>query len=103
MYVVSIKLQHTQNRVVILGVRRLTCRRSRRAGGQAGSLAHYAGRGPGVLDILSKYSLKIPQIYSNMLKYTRIYSNILGYTRIFPCQASAKVYQAKRVGGRAGA
>jgi hypothetical protein len=30
----------------------------------------------GVLDIFSKYSLKIPQIYSNMLEYARIYLNI---------------------------
>jgi hypothetical protein len=38
--------------------------------------AHYARRKPGLLDIFSEYSLKIPQIYSNMLEYTRIYSNI---------------------------
>jgi hypothetical protein len=39
--------------------------------------AHYTGPKPSVLDIFSTYSLKIPQIYSNMLEYTRIYSNIL--------------------------
>jgi hypothetical protein len=49
-------------RVVILGVQRLT-----------GGLVHYIGREPGVLDIFSEYSLKIPQIYSNMLEYTQIY------------------------------
>jgi hypothetical protein len=67
----------------------------------------------GVLDIFSEYSLKIPQIYSNVLKYTRmcsnilecaqIYSNVLKYTRIysiFPCRAGAEVLRAVRVGGR---
>jgi hypothetical protein len=39
-------------------------------------LAHYVGCKPSILDIFSKHSLKIPQIYSNMLEYTRIYSNI---------------------------
>jgi hypothetical protein len=38
---------------------------------------HYTRREPGVLDIFSEYSLKIPRIYSNMLEYIRIYSNIL--------------------------
>jgi hypothetical protein len=42
----------------------------------AGTLAHYAGREPGVLNIFFEYSLKMPRIYSNMLEYTRIYSNI---------------------------
>jgi hypothetical protein len=45
-----------------------------------GMPAYYARHELSVLDIFSKYSLKIPRIYSNMLKYTRIYS-------IFPCQA----------------
>jgi hypothetical protein len=44
-----------------------------KANGWAGSLAHYAEREPGVLYICSKYSLKIPRIYLNMLKYTRIF------------------------------
>jgi hypothetical protein len=48
-------------------------------GGRAGGLTHYVGREPGVLNIFSKYSLKIPQIYSNILKYARIYLNILKY------------------------
>jgi hypothetical protein len=30
-------------------------------------LADYTGREPGVLDIFSEYSLKIPRIYSNIL------------------------------------
>jgi hypothetical protein len=47
-------------------------------GGRAGVLAHYAKCKPGILDIFSEYSFKIPQIYLNMLKYTRIYL-------IFPC------------------
>jgi hypothetical protein len=44
------------NRVVILGVQRLTSGCSGRAGG----LDHYAERKPGILDIFSEYSLKIP-------------------------------------------
>jgi hypothetical protein len=46
-------------------------------GGRACMPTHYTGRKPGILDILSEYSLKIPRIYLNMLKYTQIYSNIL--------------------------
>jgi hypothetical protein len=84
------------NRVVILGIRRLTGERSKRARG----LAHYTGRELGVLDIFSEYSLKIPRIYLNMLKYSRIYSNILEYTQIFPCRAGAEVYQARQAGRR---
>jgi hypothetical protein len=68
-------------RVVILGVRRLT-------GGRADVLAHYARYKPGVLNIISEYSIKIPQIYSNMLKYTRIYS-------IFPCWVGTEVYRVR--------
>jgi hypothetical protein len=41
------------SRVVILGVQRLT-------GKRAGGLAHYVECKLGVLDIFSKYSLKIP-------------------------------------------
>jgi hypothetical protein len=89
-------------RVVILGVRRLTGRRN----GRAGVPAHYTGRKPSVpihyskhepsvLDIFSEYSLKIPQIYLNMLEYTRIYS-------IFPCRAGAEVLRARQASGRAG-
>jgi hypothetical protein len=52
-----------------LGVQRLTGGRSGWIGERAGGLAHYAGREPGVLDIFSEYSLKIPQIYSNILEY----------------------------------
>jgi hypothetical protein len=72
-------------RVVILGVRRLT-------GGRAGGLAHYAERKPGVLDIFSEYSFKIPRIYLNMLEYTRI----------FPCRVGVEVYRARRAGGPGG-
>jgi hypothetical protein len=39
------------------------------AGGRAGGLVPYVGHEPGVLDIFSEYSLKIPRIYSNILKY----------------------------------
>jgi hypothetical protein len=59
----------------------------------AGTLAHYAGREPGVLNIFFEYSLKMPRIYSNMLEYTRIYSNILEYFL---------VGRARRSTGRAG-
>jgi hypothetical protein len=55
------------DRVVILGVRRLT---GRRAGGRAGVLAYYVGHEPGVLNIFFEYSLKIPRIYSNILECT---------------------------------
>jgi hypothetical protein len=72
-------------RVVILGVRRLKGGRNERAG----TPAHYIGRELGVLDIFSKYSLKIPRIYLNMLEYIRIYS-------IFPCRAGAEVLRARR-------
>jgi hypothetical protein len=41
--------------------------------------AHYARREPGVLDIFSEYSLKIPRIYS-----------------IFPCWAGVEVLRARR-------
>jgi hypothetical protein len=44
-------------KVVILGVRRLMGGCSRRAGG---GLAHYVVHEPGVLDIFSEYSFKIP-------------------------------------------
>jgi hypothetical protein len=37
---------------------------------RAGVPAHYTGHEPGVLDIFSEYSLKIPQICLNMLEYT---------------------------------
>jgi hypothetical protein len=43
-------------KVVILGVRRLTGKRN----GRAGMPIHYAGRKPSVLNIFSKYSLKMP-------------------------------------------
>jgi hypothetical protein len=46
-----------------------------------GGLAHYARCKPGVLDIFSEYSLKIPQICLNILKYTRT----------FPCRAGGQV------------
>jgi hypothetical protein len=36
-------------------------------GKRAGMPAHYIGHKPGILDIFSKYSLKIPRIYSNIL------------------------------------
>jgi hypothetical protein len=50
-------------RVVILGIWRLMggCN------GRAGVPTHYTGHEPGILDIFSKYSLKIPRIYSNIL------------------------------------
>jgi hypothetical protein len=57
---------------------------------RAGMPAHYVGHKPGILDIFSKYSLKI----------TRICLNMLEYTRIFPCRAGTEVYRARRAGGR---
>jgi hypothetical protein len=45
--------------------------------------AHYAGRELDVLDIFSKYSLKIPRIYS-----------------IFSCRAGVEVLWARQAGGR---
>jgi hypothetical protein len=39
-------------------------------GGRVGDPIHYVRYELDILDIVSKYSLKIPQIYSNMLKYT---------------------------------
>jgi hypothetical protein len=39
-------------------------------GEQAGGPIHYVQYELDVLDIFSKYSLKIPRIYLNMLKYT---------------------------------
>jgi hypothetical protein len=53
-------------------------------GGQAGGLVYYILYKLDIVDIFSAYSLKIPQIYSNMLEYTRI----------FPCRAGMKVYRA---------
>jgi hypothetical protein len=35
-----------------------------------GGPVHYVRYKPDILDIIFEYSLKIPQIYSNMLKYT---------------------------------
>jgi hypothetical protein len=52
-------------------------------GGQAGGPIHYIWYESNILEIFSKYSLKIPQIYSNMLKYTQICSNILKYAQIY--------------------
>jgi hypothetical protein len=63
-------------RVVILGIQRLT-------GERAGVPAHYIGREPGVLDIFSEYSLKIPRIYL-----------------ISPCRASVEVLWVRRAGRR---
>jgi hypothetical protein len=60
---------------------------------------HYASCKPGVLDMFSKYSLKIPQIYSNMLEYARICLNILEYTRYF---LVGRVPRSYGRGGRAG-
>jgi hypothetical protein len=56
-------------------------------------LAHYTRREPGVLDIFSEYSLKIPRICSNMLEYTRIYS-------IFPYWVGMEVLRARRAGAQ---
>jgi hypothetical protein len=49
----------------------------------AGVPAHYVGCELSILDIFSKYSFKIPQIYS-----------------IFPCWAGVEVLRARRAGGR---
>jgi hypothetical protein len=38
--------------------------------GRAGVPAYYTGREPGVLDIYSEHSLKLPRICSNMLEYS---------------------------------
>jgi hypothetical protein len=51
---------------------------------RAGGPVHYIRYKPDIPDIFSKYSLKIPQIYSNMLEYTQI----------FPCWANVDVYRA---------
>jgi hypothetical protein len=50
---------------------------------RAGGPAHYARREPGVLDIFSEYSLKIPRIYPNMLEYTRYF--LVGRAHRQPC------------------
>jgi hypothetical protein len=42
-------------------------------GGQAGMPIHYVGLKLGVLNIFFEYSLKLPQICSNMLEYTRYF------------------------------
>jgi hypothetical protein len=76
---------HGADRVVIPGIWRLM-------GERVGGLVRYSGRESGVLDIFSKYSLKIPQIYSNILEYTRI----------FPCRAGVEVYRARRASGWSG-
>jgi hypothetical protein len=70
-------------RVVILGIRRFM-------GGRVGVPAHYARRKPGVLDIFSEYSLKLPRTGSNILKYTRYF--LVG-----------QAWRSIRRGGRAGA
>jgi hypothetical protein len=81
-----------------LDVRRLIGGRSERAGG----LAHYVRRELGVLDIFFEYSLKVPQIHSNMLEYTRIYSNILEYFLIGCARRSTgQGGRASGPGGRA--
>jgi hypothetical protein len=69
-----------------------------KANGRAGGLAYYARREPGVLNIFSEYSFKIPRIYSNMLEYTQIYSNISlsgGYGGL-PGEASERSRQVGR-------
>jgi hypothetical protein len=68
-------------KLVILGVQRLSSKPNGRA---VGGPVHYVQCELYILDILSKHSLKIFQIYLNMLKYTQI----------FPCWAGTKVYRA---------
>jgi hypothetical protein len=58
----SVRLHPITIRVVILSVWRLT-------GERAGMPVYYTRPELGVLDIFSKYSLKIPRIYSNILEY----------------------------------
>lgn len=50
---------------------------------KAGGPVHYIWYELDILDIFSKYTLKITQIYLNMLKYTQK----------FPCGVGIKVYQ----------
>jgi hypothetical protein len=59
-------------------------------GGQASVPIHYIWHKHNILKIFSKYSLKIPQIYSNILEYTQI----------VPCSTGMKVYRAIHMGER---
>jgi hypothetical protein len=75
--------------IVILGIGGLTGGLN----GWAGMPIHNTGHEPGVLDIFSEYSFKIPRIYLNMLEYTRIYL-------IFPCRAGVEVLRARWAGAQ---
>jgi hypothetical protein len=78
------------NRVVILGVQRLTGGCNRQVGGRTCPLywAH-----PGILDIFSEYFLKIPRIYSNMLEYTRYFLVGVGVEASWARQAGEQAHK----------
>jgi hypothetical protein len=63
-----------------------------RAGLTGRCACHYARREPGILDIFSKYSLKVPRICSNIL-----YISLSGRHRGLPGKADMRAVQA---GGR---